>query len=129
AEGGGIGMIAGTAIFKSNTLEYNTAGGGEGLKADGSAATATNPPATLGSGGGALGGGLYVGGGKATIDTETIAFNSANGGFSKSGTGAQSTNALGGGYFVVAGTSTIDATTKANTQNNTTSSGNDSNHN
>ncbi|HKB04975.1 MAG TPA: hypothetical protein VKD90_22320 [Gemmataceae bacterium] len=124
AAGGGV-YSEGNLTVVGSSIHNNVATGGRG--ADGFLAYADGTyPVGPGPAGGALGGGLCVAGGSATITGSTIASNSAQGGAGGAGTagsggsgpgaypstaGAPGGNGLGGGVYVAASAVTIRTTT------------------
>jgi hypothetical protein len=125
--GGGM-YIAGSATITNTTVSSNLARGGDGAKGYKSNGGKFGFPFTVlgGSGGGALGGGIFVGAGTLQLLGTTITQNAATGG--PGGTSPQNLpdgangSGQGGGIYIYPGASvSLDSFTQAHTTGNTAS--------
>jgi hypothetical protein len=127
AAGGGI-YSTGELVMAGCTVQNNTALGGRGINGGTYTAHSIDYPTTYkvwapgSNGGNAYGGGVYVGGGTATITATVITTNTAKGGMGGSKGGSDGYG-YGGG---IAGTVFLDPFTRDHLKRNTAStSGND----
>jgi hypothetical protein len=119
ATGGAVAVAAGTLSVNHCTLQSNTALGGNGGGQWNAAQTMFSGTAgKQGAGGGAFGGGLYIGSGALHLTFDDIESDDADGGLAARGTGPQTPSASGGGLFKAGGATTLDAFTLAHLLNN-----------
>jgi hypothetical protein len=128
--GGGVYVASGPATLANVSLTSNTAQGGNGGQGYASGWERYKVPGFGGSGGGGLGGGLYVAGGAVTLTGITISSNTAQGGNGGKGSAAayngQDGVGKGGGLYIASlATVGLDAFTVAHINHNHASTSND----
>jgi uncharacterized repeat protein (TIGR01451 family) len=114
--GGGMAVASGNVTLSNDTFSGNIAQGGSGGAGGTGFLSSAGAGGTGGTGGSGLGGGLYVGGGTATLQNDTFSGNNAVGGsggpggfspFATAGTGGSGGNGMGGGLDSASGTTTL----------------------